>query len=67
MLYLATQPVGDVLGAVADAQHRHFAQETVPVNLGRIGVQHGTGAAGQNDSRTSGVSSTVLEKGMISQ
>ena len=41
--------MGDVLGAVADAEDRHLAPERFDVHMRRIGVAHRAGASRQDD------------------
>ena len=47
---LAAAAVRDVLGAVADAQHRQPALHAVQVELRGVRVPDGAGAAGQDDT-----------------
>ena len=49
-LYLAAAGMGQVLGAVADAQQRQTAAESTYVHLRGIGVPHAAGTAGKDDT-----------------
>ena len=48
--HLATAAVGNVLGAVAYAQHGHLAHKLAQVDLEGFGVVHRVGRTRENDS-----------------